>query len=139
MMDLQQFMNLHKSDVDGPKTVPDLFAVKPMLASLDLFNAKELERYLATYGWLGYKSVEVCGMGDGFSDMLDETVKLRAAWPMTNGYAALENLGDGVWALCDGHGRVFRFDADTRSLKDLHMQLEEYILKRFLDEEENQQ
>lgn len=135
MTELQQFINLHKSEIEGPETVPDLFAVRGMLAPLDFANARELERYLATYGWLGYKSVEFYGMGDGFSDMSDETVKLRAAWPITNGYAALEGLGGGAWALCDGHGRVFRFDVDTRSLTDLHMQLEAYILDRLREEE----
>ena len=133
MIDLQRFIETHRSEVDGPESVPAREDAASMLASLGFNNSKELERYLSTYGWLGYKSIEFCGMGDGFSDMLDETVKLRDAWPMTGGYAVLEDLGGGAWALCDGHGRVFRFDADMKSLSDIHMQLEDYILNRFLE------
>lgn len=134
MPTLDEFVDRYRSEIDGPESVPVREDAVSMLASLGFNNAKELERYLSTYGWLGYKSVEFCGMGDGFSDMRDETAKLRAAWPMTGGYAVLEDLGDGAWALCDGHGRVFRFDADTKSLSDLHMQLEDYILNRFSEE-----
>lgn len=136
MPTLDEFVDRYRSEIDGPKAVPDLFAARGMLASLEFFSAKELERYLTTYGWLGYKSVEFYGMGDGFFDMSDETVKLRDAWPMTNGYASLESLGDGAWALCDGHGRVFRFLSESMRLEDLHMQLEEYILGRFLEADE---
>lgn len=138
MTNLQNFIEAHRSEILGPKAVPSRDEAAAMLASLELYNAKELERYLSTYGWLSYRSVRFYGMGDGSSDMLDETVRLRSARPACNGYAALEDLGGGLYALCDGHGRVFRLDCGVKSLTDLHMQLEEYILSRFLEENKMQ-
>lgn len=133
MTNLQNFIETHRSEILGPKAVPSRDEAAAMLASLELYNAKELERYLSTYGRLGCRSAMFYGMGDGSSDMLDETVRLRLVCPTCSGYAVLEDLGGGLYALCDGHGRVFRLDCGEKSLMDLHMQLEEYVLSRFLE------
>lgn len=135
MRDLQQFIESHRNDIGQPVTKPGPEPVRAMLASLEIFNSKDLERYLVTYGRLAYKSVEFLGAGDNKSDMFEATRILRSQFPLLRGYMALERLGDGAYAMCDGHGRVFRFDAGGMKLRDLHAQLEEYILDRFLGED----
>lgn len=138
MLNLQDFIEAHPGQAVSARSKPDMNRVNKILGDLGFHGARELERYLADYGWLGYKSVMFLGADGDVSDMRDATLLLRKSFPMANGYAALESLGDGVWALCDGHGRVFRFDAGTKSLSDLHAQLEAYILKRFLFEAKEQ-
>lgn len=138
MLNLQNFIETHPGQVVSARSKPDRSRVNKILEDLGFHGAMEPERYLADYGWLGYKSVTFLGADGDVSDMREATLLLHKSFPMANGYAALESLGDGAWALCDGHGRVFRFLSGNMRLEDLHMQLEEYILSRFLEADELQ-
>lgn len=133
MTELQDFIETHPGQVVSARSKPDTNRVNKILGDLGFHGARELERYLAGYGWLGYKSVVFLGADGDVSDMREATLLLRKSFPMANGYAALEELDGNAWALCDGHGRVFRFLSESMRLEDLHMQLEEYILGRFLE------
>lgn len=132
---LDRFLSEHKDSIEMPEGSPDCGVVRDMLLSIDVPRADDLEYYLVFYGRLSMGAVAFYGMErDGHSDMRDVTEELHRDFCMTDGYAALESLGDGTWALCDGHGRIFRFDSDSRMLTDLRVQLREYILGRFQDE-----
>lgn len=133
MSKLQDFIKTHPGQAVSARSKPDINRVDKILGDLGFHGAGELERYLVNYGWLGYKSVAFLGADGDVSDMREATLLLRRSFPMASGYAALEDMGDGAWALCDGHGRVFRFLSGNMRLEDLHMQLEEYILGRFLE------
>lgn len=133
--DLDRFLLEHKDSIEMPDNKPDREVVRDMLTAVGISHADDLEWYLVTYGWLSMGSVELYGMERaGKSDMRDATERLHQDFCMTDGYAVLESLGDGAWAMCDGHGRVFLFDSDSRAFRDLRSQLWEYILGRFLGE-----
>ena len=133
--DLDVFLSGHLHDVRMPGRKPSREAARAMLAGVDMPRSVDLEQYLVTYGQLALGTVQMYGMdGSGASDMRDATERLRRDFCMTDGYAALEALDGGRFALCDGHGRVFRFDPQARELTDLWMQLWEYILGRFRGE-----
>lgn len=138
MTKLQDFIEAHPAQAVSARSKPDINRVNKILEDLGFHGARELERYLVDYGWLGYKSVTFLGAGGDVSDMREATLLLRKSSPMANGYAALEELADNAWALCDGHGCVFRFLSGNMRLEDLHMRLEEYILERFLEADELQ-
>lgn len=138
MLNLQNFIETHPGQVVSARSKPDRNRVNKILEDLGFHGARELERYLVNHGWLGYKSIVLLGADGDVSDMREATLLLRRSFPMANGYAVLEELDGNAWALCDGHGRVFRFVSESMRLEDLHVQLEEYILARFLEADELQ-
>ncbi len=130
--DLDQFLSEHEDLIETPESKPDRDAVRDMLLSVGIARADDLEQYLVMYGWLAMGGIEFYGMsGNGSSDMRDMTNRLHKTFCMTDGYAALESRGDGFFVMCDGHGRVFLFNTESKSLMDMKIQLREYIMKRF--------
>lgn len=126
---LEKFLDGHA--VERAKTPPSREEAAALLTRLDMRTDGPLMAYLTRYGWLAYGSVEFLGAsGDGRSDMADVTEVMRRYFPYTDGYAAVERLGDGVMAVCDAHGRMFRF-LPPDELVDMHVQLEDYMADRF--------
>lgn len=97
-----------------------------------------LSEYITRYGYLIFSSVELYGVTgrQGLeSDMVKQTEYLNKYFSKTCGYIALENQGDGDYYLVNSRDQVFEYDSETDKLTDLHLGLEDYILKRFKDVE----
>lgn len=97
---------------------------------------EELTEYLLKYGYLGYEHIELYGMNSrqGLeSDMVKQTLYLHKYFPVTHGYVALENQGEGDYYLVNSDDEVYEYISEQNKLFDTGMDLYQYILRRFQD------
>lgn len=98
----------------------------------------QLKKYLLDYGYMIYGSIEFYGMTarQGLkSDIVTQTLYMHKYFPKTKDMIALENQGEGDYFLVDKDDKVFEYDSASDELIDLKQNLEQYILKRFEENE----
>lgn len=94
----------------------------------------ELIKYIIKYGFLAYKHIELYGINSNQkieSDMVKQTVYLHEYFPKTAAYIALENIGDGNYAIVSSEDEVLEYSTEYDSLSDTGLKVFAYILKRF--------
>ena len=65
------------------------------------------------------------------SDMITQTQYLHKYFEKTRPYIALENCGDGKFAMVSSEDEVFLYISDNDVLEDTKQKLSNYILNRF--------
>jgi len=131
-MVFEEFIN--SKDVDYTKSLIDLDAIKDIELLIGVPLGKELIHYILKYGYLGYKHIELYGVNSSQfldSDMLSQTLYLHKYFPKTAKYIALENLGDGNYAVVSSDDVVYEYSSEEDSLVDTEMKLFDYIFNRF--------
>lgn len=101
---------------------------------LGISFGEELTQYILRYGYLGYKSVELYGINKKQmeeSDLVKQTEYLHRYFPKTLGYLALENMGDGKYAIVSSDDDVFEYSSEEDCIKTSGLKLNDYILGRF--------
>lgn len=125
-------------DVDYTKNVISQEQINDIELALDVNIGDELKEYILTYGYLGYSYIELYGIYSNMmleSDMVTQTKYLHKYFKKTIGYIALENTGEGDYAIVDTNDRVYLYDSELDQLTDLEETLIEYISKRFEEAE----
>lgn len=105
--------------------------------SLGISFGVELWDYLLTLGAVAYKGVELTGVGvrdDSHLNIVHKTKLVRDQWGSPEEYVVIEDLGDGLFELCNMNDRVF-FIAEGGEIKDDQMSLNEYIIRRLHNED----
>lgn len=134
MKDIESFLKKYPDAVDysnAPMNPDDLAHVQ---LALDLRFGPELKAYLLKYGYLGCMSVELYGMNtrQGMrSDMIRQTQYLHQHFPLTRGYIALGDWGEGDYILLDSYDNVFRYRSEENKLENLREKMADYILRIF--------
>lgn len=131
-MTLEQFVI--DNDVEYCKNLIRPEGMAQIAKAMGVTIGKELEDYILRYGYLAYQHVELYGINSKQvldSDMVKQTIYLHERYPETQGYVALENLGEGDYRLVDQNDHIYEFDARLRGLCPAKEKLNEYILHRF--------
>ena len=84
--------------------------------------------------YLGFKHIEMYGINSVQlmdSDMITQTQYLHRYFEKTRPYIALENCGDGKFAMVSSEDEVFLYTSDSDVLEDTKQKLLNYILNRF--------
>ncbi len=98
-------------------------------------------RDILKYGYLAYRYIEFYGINSvqkKESDMVKQTKYLNQYFNRTIGYVALENIGDGTYALVSPEDKVYEYSSDDNSIRDTEMKLFDYILSRFKEADAQQ-
>lgn len=131
-MNLETFVEQH--DVDyatdriGARQLPEFEQ------ELNVTFGGELKAYLLMYGYLGFEYVEFYGINSRAglnSDMVTQTQYLHQYFPVTAGFAALENCSEGIYMLVGSGDEVLEFDTESGELTETGGRLDSYILARF--------
>ena len=131
-MELKNFISSHDVDMASERIDNNTMFEMSSLLSFDF--GTELVTYIQKYGYLGYRYVEFCGINARQmerSDMVKQTLALRARCPQTDKYVVLERVGDGFYVLVDEEDAVYDFDEDSETLTPTGKALNDYILERF--------
>ncbi len=131
-MELKNFISSHDVDMASERIDNNTMFEMSSLLSFDF--GTELVTYIQKYGYLGYRYVEFCGINARQmerSDMVKQTLALRARCPQTDKYVVLESVGDGFYVLVDEEDAVYDFDEDSETLTPTGKALNDYILERF--------
>ena len=127
-----------ENDIDCTKNIVGIETIMEAEEKVGVSFGPELRKYLLTWGYLGFESVEFYGMNSRQnleSDMVSQTLYIHTYFPSTSELIAIESLGDGEYALVDAEDRVFILDTEEQSLMSLERKLFEYMLDRFMNEE----
>lgn len=136
-MNLQEFID--KRDVECSKKLIKTDDIPQLEDKTGICFGKELRQYILQYGYMAYKHIELYGVNSiqmMDSDMIRQTVHLHKYFPKTKGYAALESLGDGDYAVVDPNDDIYEYCSDEDSLQKTGMKLFGYIADRFQTAEE---
>lgn len=131
-MTISDFVCNH--DVDFAADSPNTDLVNKAELVIGVKIGKQLNQYLLEYGYLGFESVEFYGVNakQGLSsDLVTQTIYLHKYYADTRDYIALENCGEGDYALVDSFDRVYIFQTETCKLINTGETLFEYILSRW--------
>lgn len=107
---------------------------------IGLTFGKQLKQYILNYGFLSFGSLEFYGINavqKEKSDLIVQTNYLHHYFEKTKRLITLESLGDGFYALVDEKDNVFEYDTETDKLITLKIMLNNYLLKRFEEEKQN--
>lgn len=132
MEKLKEFMK--SNEVDFTKNLVSNEELDEILKSCNLTMSEELKSYIISFGYLGFKHIEFCGINSfqkEKSDLITQSLNLHKYFPKTCDYLVLESQGEGGYILVDKNSCVFDFDANNDSLKPLNKTLYEYIYERF--------
>ena len=131
-MDLNEFLEknevLYGRDLIEPDDVPGIEN------QIGVSFGKELSQYVLHHGYLAYKHIELYGINSkqmADSDMVKQTLYLHKYFPLTKGYIALENTGDGNYIMVSSDDDVFEFYSDDNQMQNMGMKLFSYIISRF--------
>lgn len=131
-MNLKAF--LESADVDYSSKPASTDTIGEAERALGLTFGPQLREYLSQYGYLGCGSVEFYGMNERQklrSDLVTQTKYLHEYFPDTWGCAALENLGEGAYALVDRKDSVRVYYTESGKFARGAETLNDYILRRF--------
>lgn len=135
-MNLNQFAETRAVDFSARPASCD--SIQAAQRVLNVPFGPQLKEYLTRYGYLGFGSVEFYGMNECQqlrSDLVTQTQYLHRYYPATVGYVAVENTGEGCYALVDRKDRMIRYLTETGETIALQEDLNGYILRRFQEEE----
>ena len=136
-MDLNEF--IENNEVLYGKNLVVADDVSIIEKQVEVSFGKELTQYVLRYGYLAYKHIELYGVNSVQmldSDMVTQTVYLHKYFPITKGYVALENTGDGNYILVSSDDDVFEFSSDDNQIQNIGMKMFSYIITRFQSVEE---
>ena len=107
--------------------------------TLEVSFGEELREYLSTLGAISYKGIELTGLGvkdNSHLNIVYRTKLVRDQWAIPKEFVVIEDLGDGLFELCNMNDKVY-FVAEGGEIKDDQMSLQEYIIQRLLNEDDN--
>jgi hypothetical protein len=134
MKKLDEFINANEEHIVKKTNGVTESTIVTAEDSLDLRFGEELKSYLFNYGFLIYKFVELLGLtneqGES-SDLIVQTKRARENLHLDSKYVVIENLGDGLYVICDSKDNVFNFQDINNTITPLNVSLIEYILNRF--------
>ena len=139
-MNLQEFID--KRDVEYCKNLIKTDDVPRLEEETGVHFGQELRQYVLQYGYLAYKYIELYGVNSiqmMDSDMIKQTVYLHKCFPKNKYYIALENIGDGDYAVVNSNDDVFEYCSAENSLQKTGMKLFGYIADRFRTADEMQE
>ncbi len=131
-MHLKEFID--SKDVEFTNNLVDKEAVKRIEKEVGVSFGKELTEYILKYGYLAYKYVEMYGVNSiqlEESDLVKQTKYLHTYFSKLSSYIALENLGDGCYAVVSTTDEVFEYSSENDVAIDTGLKMYDYILKRF--------
>ncbi len=135
-MALKDFID--SKDVDFTKNLVDAGGIKIIEKEISASFGDELTEYVIKYGYLAYKHIEMYGVNSKQlleSDLIKQTKYLHKYFPKTAPYIALENIGDGCYAIVSTEDEVYEYSSESDNAKDTGLKLFAYILKRFEEAE----
>lgn len=126
---------MQENDVLQSNSLIKCEAINEVEKAVGIKLGQQLIKYITTYGYLIFESVELYGItarqGIEESDMVKQTLYLHKYFPSTKGYIALENQGDGDYYIVDSTDTVYEFISEQDKLKNTSLKLFDYIIKRF--------
>ena len=123
-------------DVEFTRNTVGIEDVKSIEAKLSNTFGEELKNYSLKYGYLAYKHIELYGLNSKQmldSDMVKQTKYLHQYFKKTLDYIALENCGDGCYAIVSAEDHVYKYYSEFDEMRDTGLKLFDYILSRFLE------
>lgn len=132
MNELKAFVE--NNDVDFTKNLITQEKLNKILTENKLVCGTQLQEYILSYGYLGFEACEFYGINSvqlEKSDMITQTEYLNKYFPKSHGFIALENRGEGDYAIIDSGDTVFILSTEQEGLKNTEKKLEQYILERF--------
>ncbi len=133
-MNLEEF--IANRDVEFTRNTISIEDVKNVEAKLGNTFGEELKDYALKYGYLAYKHIELYGLNSKQmleSDMVKQTQYLHEYFMKTLDYIALENCGDGCYAVISSDDHVYKYYSELDEMRDTELKLFDYILGRFLE------
>lgn len=131
-MALKEFIN--SREVDFTKNLVNTEEVKKFEKEVGVSFGEELIEYILKYGYLAYKHIEMYGVNSKQlleSDLVKQTKYLHKYFSKTIPYIALENVGDGCYAIVSAEDEVYEYSSESDVATDIGLKLFDYILKRF--------
>lgn len=131
-MDLREF--IEANEIIMGSNLINIDQVESVEEAVGVSFGGELVKYIVKYGFLIFEDIELYGVDARQmldSDLVKQTIYLHKYFPKTKGYVALENQGDGVYAVVDANDEVFQYISETDTLKDTGKSFFQYILNRF--------
>ena len=131
-MTLEEFIS--NKEVEFTKNLIAIDNIEGFEKKVDVSFGGELVKYIVKYGYLAYKHIELYGINSRQqedSDMIKQTIYLHRYFPETREYVAIENCGDGKYALVSTDDIVFFYNSEENILENTGLKLFSYILKRF--------
>lgn len=132
-MELKDFIN--NNDVDYSYNRVNESFLPEMERIVGVKIGEQLKDYILKYGYLGYEHIELFGVNNfqlADSDMIRRTLFLHEHFDVTEGFIAIEDQGDGDYYLVDCNDMIYRFIAASKELTSTDLDVNKYILKRFL-------
>ena len=131
-MNMRQFVE--KYHVECGKKLVCIDDIENFEKYLGVSFGCELTKYILDYGYLAYKHIELYGINSVQmleSDMIKQTKYLHEYFPITQEYIALENTGDGNYAIASPLDGVYEFSTTGNTIKYTGKKLFDYICDRF--------
>ncbi len=131
-MELCDFVR--NKEVEYTKHLINKDDIKNIEKEIGVSFGTELTEYSLEYGYLAFRHIELYGIYANQmieSDMVKQTKYLHKYFPKTVGYIALENIGEGDYALVSSDDDVFEYYSEEDQLRKTGLKLFDYILKRF--------
>lgn len=132
-MTIKDFIN--NNEVDFSKNKITLSDLNKYETTLKISFGNQLKEYILEYGYLGYSNIEMYGINSNLeleSDMIKQTLYLHKYYPNTMKYIALENKGEGDYAVIDSDDYVWELITENGAkLTNSGLKLFDYILSRF--------
>ncbi len=125
---------LNDFEVDCTKNLISEAQINDIETALGVKMGPALQEYVLKCGYLGFEYIEFYGIYSNMlmqSDMITQTQYLHKYFEKAKAYIAFENVGEGDYALVDSNDNVLMYTSETDELKDLKLNLYEYIRKRF--------
>ena len=133
ILTLQEFTDHNKIDCT-PHTIREI-SVPAFEREIGVNFGQQLKTYILKYGFLAYSYISFYGINSlrGFhSDMVLTSKSLHNRHLELSNLIAFEDQGDGDYYLVDRNDHVYRFLEECDFFEDTGLDLEEYIVARFL-------
>lgn len=124
-----------KYDVDSAKNLVTEDDLNLLESELSFVFGKQLQEYILNFGYLGLGSIEFYGINSiqkEKSDLISQTKYLHKYFFPSIGYVAVENRGEGDYALVDKDDNVYLLRTENgQELINLRKKFFDYIKERF--------
>lgn len=120
-------------DYEYSENLPSKSDINQAENKIGIKFGKQLINYLLNYGYLAKDNIELYGINNKQklnSDMVKETLYLHKQYPKLKSYVAIENQGDGDYYLIDSRDNIYEFIIDDENIKNININLKEYIKNR---------
>lgn len=137
-LNLEEFIK--NNECDYTKNIITEETLKKAEQELELIFGSQLKEYITKYGYLGFESIELYGMNSKQnleSDLCKQTKYLHENFDITKNYIAIQKTNDNIYALVDETDNVYQLNLIQNKIENLNIKLEDYILKIFNEEYEN--